>query len=83
MDHTRGHRVSTLGSTHVVSAGDGRPLVLLPGTNFCAAAWLDLIGVLAATHRVHAIDLPGQPGLSHGQRPRRVGAPSGRHDDVR
>lgn len=69
--HAREHQRSALGPTHVVTAGDGRPLVLLAGTNFCAATWLDLIGMLAATHRVHAVDLPGQPGLSHGERPRR------------
>jgi pimeloyl-ACP methyl ester carboxylesterase len=71
VDHTTDHRDSLLGPTHVVAAGDGQPLVLLAGTNFCAATWLDLVGMLAATHRVHAVDLPGQPGLSHGDRPRR------------
>jgi pimeloyl-ACP methyl ester carboxylesterase len=71
MAHAREHQRSTLGPTHVVTAGDGRPLVLLAGTNFCAATCQDLIGMLAATHRVHAVDLPGQPGLSHGERPRR------------
>jgi pimeloyl-ACP methyl ester carboxylesterase len=53
-----------LGATHVVTAGDGPPLMLVPGTNFAAATWLTLIDLLASTHRVHAVDLPGQPGLS-------------------
>lgn len=53
-----------IGATHVVTAGAGEPLVLVPGTNFAAAAWLELVDDLAAMHLVHAIDLPGQPGLS-------------------
>ena len=71
VDHSRDHMASTLGPTHIVTAGDGDPLVLLAGTNFCAATSLELIGMLVATHRVLAIDLPGQPGLSHDERPRR------------
>lgn len=71
VDHSRDHVASTLGPTHVVTAGAGEPLVLLPGTNFCAATWLDLIRMLATEHEVHAVDLPGQPGLSHDERSRR------------
>lgn len=70
------HEVSELtgplGPTHVLSAGKGPPLVLLAGTNFCAATSLHLIEMLARTHHVHAVDLPGQPGLSHHERPRRT-----------
>ena len=62
---------TALGSTHVVTAGAGPDLVLLPGTNFTAATSLDLVGELARTHTVHAVDLPGQPGLSAAQRPKR------------
>lgn len=62
---------SILGSTHVVTAGHGPDLVLLPGTNFAAATWLDLIATLAEDHTVHALDLPGQPGLSGADRPNR------------
>lgn len=71
VDHSRDHMASTLGPTHIVTAGDGDPLVLLAGTNFCAATSLELIRMLVATHRVLAIDLPGQPGLSYDERPRR------------
>lgn len=63
-----------LGATHVVTAGDGPPLVLIPGTNFAAAVWLELIDDLASTHLVHAVDLPGQPGLSDPARREHAGA---------
>ena len=57
-----------LGNTTVVVAGGGReaPVVVLPGTNFSAAAMLPLATHLAR-HRhgqVLLVDLPGQPGLS-------------------
>jgi pimeloyl-ACP methyl ester carboxylesterase len=67
-----------LGATHVVSVGTGPPLVLVPGTNFAAATWLSLIGELGETHRVHAVDLPGQPGLSHPGRQKHAGGDFGR-----
>lgn len=63
---------TTLGPVHVVTAGNGPDLVLLPGTNFAAATWLDLIASLADHHTVHAVDLPGQPGLSTPNRPARA-----------
>lgn len=56
--------------THVVIAGSGRTtIVYVPGTNFNAAASLPLASALvAAGHRVVLPDVPGQPGLSSGQR---------------
>lgn len=54
---------TTVGHVHVVIAGNGPDLVLLPATNFAGATWLDLIASLATRHTVHAVDLPGQPGL--------------------
>ncbi len=68
-DHARRTYPSPLGDTHVLSTGQGPPLVLVPGTNFAAATSLGLIDHLAGSHRVHAVDLPGQPGLSHAERP--------------
>jgi pimeloyl-ACP methyl ester carboxylesterase len=62
---------TVFGPTHVVTAGNGPQLVLLPGTNFAAATWLDLVASLATSHTVHAVDLPGQPGLSAADRPAR------------
>lgn len=62
-----------LGATHIVTAGDGPPVVLVPGTNFAAAVWLDLVDELAGTHLVHAVDLPGQPGLSDPARRKHAG----------
>lgn len=67
-----------LGVTHVVTVGDGPPLVLIPGTNFAAATWLPLIGELGNTYRVHAVDLPGQPGLSEPGRQKHAGGEFGR-----
>ena len=65
------------GPIHVVTAGEGPELVLLPGTNFAAATWLDLVASLASHHTVHALDLPGQPGLSTPHRPTRGSARRG------
>lgn len=78
-DHPHRTRMvpSMLGPTHVVTAGNGPDLVLLPGTNFAAATWLDLIASLATRYTVHSIDLPGQPGLSAADRRTRSGAHQG------
>jgi pimeloyl-ACP methyl ester carboxylesterase len=56
--------------THVVTAGSGAAtVVFVPGTNFNAAASLPIATALAETgHRVVLPDVPGQPGLSSGQR---------------
>lgn len=55
--------------THVVIAGRGEGTVLVvPGTNFGAAAYLQLGAALAQHGRVVLVDLPGQPGLSSGER---------------
>jgi pimeloyl-ACP methyl ester carboxylesterase len=68
------HRTATIsspiGATHVVTSGNGPDLVLIPGTNFAAATWLDLVAALADRFTVHAVDLPGQPGLSADERTR-------------
>lgn len=61
---------TTLGETHLVSAGDGNDVCLfLPGTNFAAATSTTLLTSLAQQYRVYAADLPGQPGLSAPNRP--------------
>ncbi|MGW1143971.1 alpha/beta fold hydrolase [Streptomyces sp. NPDC002454] len=56
--------------THLVLGGDGaRTVVFVPGTNLNAAASLPLATALvAAGHRVLLVDVPGQPGLSSGER---------------
>ncbi|MFF2963326.1 alpha/beta fold hydrolase [Streptomyces sp. NPDC057963] len=56
--------------THVVLAGSGATtVVFVPGTNFNAAASLPLATALVATgYRVVPVDIPGQPGLSSGER---------------
>jgi pimeloyl-ACP methyl ester carboxylesterase len=69
--HERQTMPSTLGETSLVMSGDGPVTVLyLPGTNFNAASSLALVAALAARMRVVVADLPGQPGLSAGRRPR-------------
>ncbi|MGZ8750300.1 MAG: alpha/beta fold hydrolase [Pseudonocardia sp.] len=47
-------------STAVLECGSGPPLVLLHGPGVHAAAWLPVMPALAETHRVVALDLPGQ-----------------------
>lgn len=56
--------------THVVLAGSGATtVVFVPGTNFNAAASLPLATALVTTgYRVLLADVPGQPGLSSGER---------------
>ncbi|MEU4829083.1 alpha/beta hydrolase [Streptosporangium sp. NPDC023615] len=72
---TTPHRTRTLetglGSTTVVVAGRGPGVLLLPGTNFCAATLLEVADALVPDHEVIMADLPGQPGLSAPGRPRR------------
>lgn len=69
-----------LGRTQIVEAcpsdhTDSMPtVVIIPGTNMNSATYLHLISrFTAAGHRVLSVDVPGQPGLSTGQRPRRRG----------
>ncbi|MER7697153.1 MULTISPECIES: alpha/beta hydrolase [unclassified Streptomyces] len=73
--HVRHEVVTSAGSTSVLTSGpepgDGEPsVVLLPGTNMNAALCLPLVELLAREGRVTVLDLPGQPGLSAGGRPR-------------
>ncbi|MFI7643072.1 alpha/beta fold hydrolase [Nonomuraea sp. NPDC049400] len=72
MPHRRDDVPSCAGSTHVVSLGSGSPtVVVVPGTNVSAALLESFASVLAPTFTVLLLDLPGQPGLSAGHRPRR------------
>jgi pimeloyl-ACP methyl ester carboxylesterase len=55
------HRFVNAGGlrTHVAEAGSGRPLILLHGWPQHWWMWRKLIGALAASHRVLAVDLRG------------------------
>ena len=78
-----------LGPTTVLVAGGptglnghSRPVLVLPGTNFAAAALLPLAAALARTRQVLVVDPPGQPGLSYPKRPSPFGAYGTWLDDV-
>lgn len=63
---------TSAGGTHVVKTGEGAvKVVLVPGTNFNAATSLPLAAELARRWPTMVVDVPGQPGLSSGDRPRR------------
>ncbi|MEV7405950.1 alpha/beta fold hydrolase [Streptomyces sp. NPDC091267] len=63
------------GTTHLNSYGpeDAPPLLLLPGGGATSTVWYAQAAVLGRTHRVHAVDLVGEPGRSAaGERPIRT-----------
>ena len=63
---------TSAGLVHLTSAGTGSPqVVLVPGTGFNAAVTLPWLRALSARWATTVVDLPGQPGLSDPQRPRR------------
>jgi pimeloyl-ACP methyl ester carboxylesterase len=65
-------RVSTReGETFVIVSGpaDAPALVLLHGAVFNSVTWMGDVASWARTHRVYAVDLIGQPGLSAPSRP--------------
>jgi len=60
------------GTTHLNSHGpeDAPPLLLLPGGGATSTSWYAQAADLGRTHRVHAVDLIGEPGRSTtGERP--------------
>ncbi|MEV6206448.1 alpha/beta fold hydrolase [Kitasatospora sp. NPDC051914] len=64
------------GSTRVHARGpaDAPPLVLLPGGGATGAVWFATAAALGGSHRVLAVDLPGDPGRSsRGERPLHTG----------
>lgn len=69
--HERTTVIANGAHTHVVLAGSGATTVVyVPGTNFNAAVSLPLATALVtAGYRVLLVDVPGQPGLSSGERP--------------
>ncbi|WP_253775176.1 alpha/beta fold hydrolase [Goodfellowiella coeruleoviolacea] len=74
MTHERDVVTAHGARTHVVAAGRGeRTVLVVPGTNFGAAAYLPLAAALAARCRLVVADLPGQPGLSSGERVPKAG----------
>jgi pimeloyl-ACP methyl ester carboxylesterase len=63
---TTSERVTAHGTTHVISYGpeDAPPVLLLPGGGATATGWYATAAALGRTHRVHAVDLIGEPGRS-------------------
>lgn len=63
---------TALGATRAFRApgGDAVPVVVLSGTNFNSATAVDTARGIARDREVILVDLPGQPGLSAGVRPR-------------
>jgi pimeloyl-ACP methyl ester carboxylesterase len=63
---------SSLGTTRAFRApgGSGTPVALLNGPNFKTAPSVDVLRRLAEDRPVISVDVPGQPGLSSGVRPR-------------
>ncbi|ROO50987.1 pimeloyl-ACP methyl ester carboxylesterase [Micromonospora sp. Llam0] len=59
------------GDTFVIVCGprDAPPVVLLHGGSFNSAAWIGDVATWAQTHRVYAVDVIGEPGLSAPSRP--------------
>jgi len=59
------------GETFVVASGpeDAPPLVLFHGTAINSIMWLGDVAALSKEHRVYAVDLIGEPGLSAPSRP--------------
>lgn len=59
------------GTAQLTLVGDGEPrVVFVPGTNFNAATSLAIAEALGRRWPTAVVDLPGQPGLSSGERPR-------------
>ncbi|MGW6563932.1 alpha/beta fold hydrolase [Streptomyces sp. NPDC054975] len=52
-------------------AASAATIVLIPGTNMNAAVSLGIMEALSRVGRLVVLDVPGQPGLSAGERPRR------------
>ena len=58
-------------TAHLTFVGEGRPeVVFVPGTNFNAATCLPVAEVLGRRWPTVVVDMPGQPGLGSGERPR-------------
>ncbi|MEU9704876.1 alpha/beta fold hydrolase [Streptomyces sp. NPDC047981] len=54
------------GTTRLLTHGaeDALPVLLLPGGGATATGWYAMAAALGLTHRVHAVDLVGEPGRS-------------------
>lgn len=65
------HVDTPLGETFVIESGDpdNPPLLLLHGSVSASFTWMGDVARYAQTHRVFAIDLVGEPGLSAPARP--------------
>ncbi|WP_335992280.1 alpha/beta fold hydrolase [Glycomyces sp. MUSA5-2] len=70
--HRRGLITVDRSQAHLTFIGEGTPkVVFVPGTNFNIATCLGVAEVLGDRWSTLVVDMPGQPGLSSGERPRR------------
>jgi pimeloyl-ACP methyl ester carboxylesterase len=69
--HARSVVRTRQGDTSVVSSGPegAPPVVLLHGAGFNSVAWVDDVAAWSRTHRLYAVDVVGEPGLSAPSRP--------------
>ncbi|MFC8271283.1 alpha/beta fold hydrolase [Streptomyces sp. NPDC057271] len=63
---TTSTHATAYGATHLISHGpeDAPPVLLLPGGGATATCWYATAAALGRVHRVHAVDLVGEPGRS-------------------
>ncbi len=72
LEHERRTLDTTAGRTHVTVTGRGTPtVVLVPGTSANVTTYFPLVEMLTAQYPTMVVDVPGQPGLSSGERIRR------------
>ncbi len=70
IDHRQVWVDTPQGRTHLIEAGpsNGEPLLLLHGSCSNSAMWFGDLPILAQHFRVLAVDIPGEPGPSEGNR---------------
>lgn len=70
VSHERRYVETSQGRTHIIVSGpeNAPPVMLLHGSTSNSFSWMGDIAELAKAHRVYAVDLIGEPGLSFANR---------------